>query len=932
MVNHMENNSRLVVVLSRNFSTGLSVIRSLGAAGYRVDLVASTHKEGQSILASSSKYVRKSVEVVSKKVKTGGDIPLLEALLAYKGQEEEKPILFPTDDYTTSIMDLNRDALSEIFDMPYIVGGGQGSIMNRMDKTFQSDLARSVGLNTPKEWIVSLQEEFVVPDDMVFPCFVKPLESVTGYKREMKVCETPEGLIRHLDKLRYKFAERSILVQEFLNIDYEIDLSGLCFDQKVIIPAIIKKTNVAQYEKGVTLAGVVVPFEELDEDIREKTVKMLQRMRYFGMFDMEFNVCGDKVYFNEVNLRSGGPNYSYFASGVNLPDVFVKELTGQGHTEEEEKVTEYGKDFIYDKVAWDDYIHGFMTKKELDEKIKSAAITLLANEDDPEPGRIFQKDMNKQAVKYFLKTQKKNVKRAVKATAYPVLRPVKHRILNYPQMKPENQRNPESDKMRVIVAGRNYCSNLCMARSLGEAGYEVEVLKIFQTPPSKLNPIKAIKPDAYSKYVKAYRIIVSRRRSRRIKNALLNMADIEGGKKMLLIPCCDLAAEVIDRFYDELKEFFIMPNINDTQGELSKLMEKGIQKELARAYGLPVVNGAVIKTFNKRYTIPPTINYPCFVKPNVSRFSSKKKMAICQSEGELKEYIRRNTKKKDIEIMVEDCVDIAKEYSILGLSTKDGAIGPGIFVAEEGGHEEHRGVAITGRILPNTFEKELFDKMTAFMGTLGFEGLWDIDIIQTTDGKFYFVEANMRYGASGYAVTKCGANLPAMFADYMLKGTPIDLNCQVAEWDKTFVSEKVLIEEYMAGRIPFSMVKECMENIDIHFVKNDEDPKPYEHFKKFFNVSKLMKQYYKNQAAKKAKKDAERAERNAKARMAKLVALEQANMINLSELGDLDELLYSIDFYDRIGISREVIRELMAAQEEEIEDNTDNDDSEDQEN
>ena len=66
--------------------------------------------------------------------------------------------------------------------------------------------------------------------------------------------------------------------------------------------------------------------------------------------------------------------------------------------------------------------------------------------------------------------------------------------------------------------------------------------------------------------------------------------------------------------------------------------------------------------------------------------------------------------------------------------------------------------------------------------------------------------------------------------------------------------------------------------------------------------------------------------------MAKLVALEQANMINLSELGDLDELLYSIDFYDRIGISREVIRELMAAQEEEIEDNTDNDDSEDQEN
>ena len=64
----MENSSDLVVVLSRNYSTGLSVIRSLGSAGYTVDLVASAYKEGKSKLAACSKYVRDSVEVVSKKV------------------------------------------------------------------------------------------------------------------------------------------------------------------------------------------------------------------------------------------------------------------------------------------------------------------------------------------------------------------------------------------------------------------------------------------------------------------------------------------------------------------------------------------------------------------------------------------------------------------------------------------------------------------------------------------------------------------------------------------------------------------------------------------------------------------------------------------------------------------------------------------------
>ena len=69
----MENNSNgLVVVLSRNYSTGLSVVRSLGSAGYKVDLVASAFRAGRSIIASSSKYVRNSVEVVSKKVKAIG--------------------------------------------------------------------------------------------------------------------------------------------------------------------------------------------------------------------------------------------------------------------------------------------------------------------------------------------------------------------------------------------------------------------------------------------------------------------------------------------------------------------------------------------------------------------------------------------------------------------------------------------------------------------------------------------------------------------------------------------------------------------------------------------------------------------------------------------------------------------------------------------
>ena len=136
----------LVVVLSRNYSTGLSVVRSLGSAGYTVDLVASAFRRDRSELVACSKYVRDSVEVVSKKVKDGDDLKLLDALLAYAGRYDHKPVLFPTDDYTTSIMDLNKSLLEDIFIMPEIIGGGDGSMTRSMDKRVQSDLAKKAGL------------------------------------------------------------------------------------------------------------------------------------------------------------------------------------------------------------------------------------------------------------------------------------------------------------------------------------------------------------------------------------------------------------------------------------------------------------------------------------------------------------------------------------------------------------------------------------------------------------------------------------------------------------------------------------------------------------------------------------------------------------------------------------------------------------------
>lgn len=842
-------NENLVVVLSRNYATGLSVIRSLGAEGYTIDLVASAFKAGKSEIASCSKYIRNYVEVVSKKVKSGEDVDLLDELLKYSGTNP-KPVLFPTDDYTASVMDMNRDILSDIFIMPEIIGGTSGTMTEMMNKTVQGDLARQAGIPTPLEWIIPLNEEDIdIPNDVVYPCFVKPIESVTGYKKEMGVCNDADELYNHLRKLRRKFADRSILVQEYLQIDNEIDLSGVCFDDKVIIPAIIKKTNVAQYEKGVTLSGKLVPFEELG-DLKDKIIDMMKSFHYFGMFDFELSICGDKIYFNEVNLRSGGPNYSYFKSGVNLPALFVKEALGIPHSEDEERVDEYNKNFIYEKIAWEDYMHGFMTKKELNACIENSDIRLLLDENDPAPGELFTKTTKHQVRAFKFKKVKKAVLKPVKAVLkffrrllFPILRAIKHFLLGYPQTKKKNRRNPNSEYPRVLVSGRNYCSNLTMARSLGKAGYEVEILRIYQVKPKKRNLMKQLKPDAYSDYIKGYYECISRRRSRRIVNRLIKLADPD--RKMLLIPADDLVAYIADHYYDVLSEYYLIPNVNETADKICELMSKEVQKNLAIKANLPVINSCVIKAYKGVFEIPESVTYPCFIKPNISKNSSKSRMRKCDSEEELVEALTEFSQKKRIEMLVEDFVDIKKEYSILGVSTRDGVIGPGFFVAEEGGQKEHRGVAVVGRTLPTSEHQELIDSILKFIESLEFNGLYDVDLIETTDGKMYFVELNMRFGASGYAFTECGVNLPGMFADYMLKGKKLDLDCKVEETGKTFVSEKVLIEEYTMNRLSKEKLDEYLKSVDIHFIMNDEDPRAYKHFKKFYPVATIMGKLYK---------------------------------------------------------------------------------------
>lgn len=433
---------------------------------------------------------------------------------------------------------------------------------------------------------------------------------------------------------------------------------------------------------------------------------------------------------------------------------------------------------------------------------------------------------------------------------------------------------------KALVVGRNYCNILAVARQLGEAGFSAKVLKIHKTRPKKLNFLRTMAPDKMSKYVETYReIIASEADEIEAMLAMAESSDAEAqcvsagskatgaeassgaGVKMLLIPVDDYSVYVVDENLDALKEKFLVASIGGRQGAINEMMDKARQKAAARAAQsaargadaaasarcaadasapaapkLRVLKSWLIETGDP---IPEDITYPVFIKPNVSMKATKARMKKIASAAELEKTLAGYG---EYSMLVEEFCDIKQEYSLLGFSTGKKAYAPALFMATMGGHKERKGVAVMGKTLAVDEEsgfKEIAAECEKFVESLGYDGIFDIDLMEDQDGKIYFVEINFRAGASIYAFD----NLVGEYAKYMLCGKePGEMKFKEG---LSFVSEKVLMEEFVRGDATKEMLNDLIEKADVCFVKNEEDPAPFDEFKKYYFMASLLRLAYK---------------------------------------------------------------------------------------
>lgn len=289
------------IIIGGDHHNTLGVLRSLGEAGIKSDLivVSYTHK----ISVQKSKYVDSCI-CISKPEE-------ITAILLNKFTEDNKRTVICCSDVAASEVDLNYNSLSEYFHLPHS-SHGQSYLTNVMNKGTMLDLAKKVGIPVPKS--------FPALQDVKLPCFIKPLISKVGSKQDITICRNDKDL----DEFSKTYhISQEFQYQQFIDKEFEFQLIGcsLNYGDTIIIPGVSKVVR----SSHTSNTGVIsyLPLDSIKFEFLEECKSFIRNIGYEGLFSMEF--IRDKKgndYFMEINLRNDGNAICVFASGVNLPLIW----------------------------------------------------------------------------------------------------------------------------------------------------------------------------------------------------------------------------------------------------------------------------------------------------------------------------------------------------------------------------------------------------------------------------------------------------------------------------------------------------------------------------------------------------------------------------------------------------------------------------------
>ena len=319
-----------VVLGNPEYYGTLAAVRSLGRAG--VPVVTA----GPSLLAPG-RYSRYTSTHVSS---PDYEAPEWSDWLYQFGRKGPRHAIYATSDAVSFALAANREMIGEVFDL---CQPGLPTIMSLLDKGQMIAHAQAVGFDTPETWFPESSAEAVrrlreVGGEMI----AKPRSQLTvrsGIKG-MLMSAACANAVGQFDELLRHGAQGTAFAKQFpaaampmlqryypQALDGIYSLSGFRDESgELVVMRAARKVLQRPLRLGV---GLCFQNAELDAELAHRTIRLCERIGYYGAFELEFIFVNGKALLIDFNGRFFNQLGFDVARGMDLPKLAYAAATGQ---------------------------------------------------------------------------------------------------------------------------------------------------------------------------------------------------------------------------------------------------------------------------------------------------------------------------------------------------------------------------------------------------------------------------------------------------------------------------------------------------------------------------------------------------------------------------------------------------------------------------
>lgn len=310
------------VILGTNYYIGLSTIRCLGIHG--ITVVAVDYSESEAY-ASKSKYCSERLIAPNYKEDPEGFVSFLKD---YASKQDLPPVLIPCHDSYVEVVDAYLEDLKEYFLIPQTEPGLSTQLMN---KEVLQRLALEKGVAVP-ETVRVYEEDFEekVASIIKYPCIVKPVDSpsfVSVFRKKLFKVHNKEELTEALEQA--KNAELEVIVQRIIpGFDDHMYTFDAYLNQESKVTHWVTCQKYRQHP--INFGASVYTGQKYVPELYDIGAKFLEEMKYKGFAEIEFKKDSNtgQFYLIEINVRISNLNNLVYKTGLNMPYITYKELTG----------------------------------------------------------------------------------------------------------------------------------------------------------------------------------------------------------------------------------------------------------------------------------------------------------------------------------------------------------------------------------------------------------------------------------------------------------------------------------------------------------------------------------------------------------------------------------------------------------------------------